>query len=174
MRNRWFFTAITTAFFVGCASGPDVHVDNDPTADLKAYATFGFFPQQGRAYSTLVDEHVKRATRTELERRGYRYDERAPDLRVAYALKIDDRQQLRSSPALGPGPFFRSFNAYEIDTVEYKAGTLRIDLVDASRSALVWQGVAEGRVGQKALENPASAIGAIVAEMFADFGAAAR
>ena len=32
MRNRWFFTAITTAFFVGCASGPDVHVDNDPTS----------------------------------------------------------------------------------------------------------------------------------------------
>ena len=92
-------------------------------------------------------------------------------MRVAFALKVDERQELRSTPAFGAAPFYRAFDAYEIETVDYKAGTLTIHLVDAARDALVWQGVAEGRVQREALENPAAAIGAIVAEIFADFAA---
>jgi hypothetical protein len=173
MRNfKWLITVISTVLVAaGCATGPAVYVDKDPTSNLQAYETFAFFPDSGRGYSTLVSEHVKRAMRAELERRGYRYDEQNADLRVAFALKVDERQELRSTPALGAGPFLRGWGAYEIDTVDYKAGTLTIHLVDADRNALVWQGVAEGRVQQEALRNPASAIGAIVAEIFANFAA---
>ena len=173
MRNfKWLLAAVSAVVLAtGCATGPAVFVDRDPGTDLHAYQTFAFFPDHRTGYSTLVAEHVKRATRVELERRGYRYDEQNPDLRVAFALKVDERQELRSTPAFGPGPFFRGFGAYEIDTVEYKAGTLTIHLVDAARAVLVWQGVAEGRVQKDALENPAAAISAIVAEIFADFAA---
>jgi hypothetical protein len=172
MRNfKWFMTVLAVLAVTGCATGSAVYVDKDPTSNLAAYQTFAFFPDTGRGYSTLVGEHVKRATRAELERRGYRYDEQSPDLRVAFALKIDERQELRSTPALGAGPFYRGWGPYEIDTVDYKAGTLTIHLVDAARNTIVWQGVAEGRVQQQALRNPAAAIGAIVAEMFTDFTA---
>jgi hypothetical protein len=169
---KWFLAVVSTALVAaGCATVPAVYVDRDPTANLSAYQTFAFYSEPGRGYSTLVDEHIKRATRAELERRGYRYDEQNPDLRVAFAVKIDERQELRSTPALGVGRFYGAFNAYEIDTVDYKAGTLMIHVVDSARDTLVWQGVAEGRVERKTLQNPAATIGAIVAEIFADFAA---
>lgn len=173
MRNiKWLWAATVTAVLAtGCASSPAIFVDREPGTDLRQYQTFAFFPDQRSGYSSLLSEHVKRATRTELESRGYRYDDANPDLRVAFALKVDERQELRSTPAFGPGPFLGGYRAYEIDTVDYKAGTLTIHLVDAARARLVWQGVAEGRVRQDALKNPATAISAVVAEIFVGFTA---
>jgi hypothetical protein len=169
--NLLWAAAVTAILATGCATAPAVFVDREPGVDLRAYQTFAFFPDPQPGYSTLLSEHVKRATRRELESRGYRYDDANPDLRVAFALKVDERQELRSTPAFGPGPFLGGYGAYEIDTVDYKAGTLTIHLVDTTRSQLVWQGVAEGRVRQDALKNPATAISAVVAEIFVGFTA---
>jgi Domain of unknown function (DUF4136) len=163
------------ALVAGCASGPAVLVDRDPTADLAAYRTFAFFDRadtdSGR-YSTILTQHLRRATRAQLERLGYVYDERAPQLKVNFLLNVEERQELRTSPSslgfVGPRGY-RVWRGYDVDTVSYKAGTLRIDLVDASRSALVWQGVAQGRVGGDALRNPGSAIDRVVAEVFSNF-----
>jgi hypothetical protein len=41
--------------------------------------------------------------------------------------------------------------------------------VDAGRKELVWQGVAEGRVSKKAIENPGAAIDAVMPQIFAGF-----
>jgi Domain of unknown function (DUF4136) len=161
----------------GCATAPDVVVDQDPAANLSAYKTFAFFERaetdQGR-YSTILTQHLKQATRAELERRGYVYDEAAPQLRVNFMLNVEERQELRRSPAtvgfVGPRGY-RAWGGYDLTTVSYKAGTLRIDLVDSRRNALVWQGLAEGRVGADALHNPGPAIGRVVAEIFTKFPA---
>jgi hypothetical protein len=171
------FAAIVIAFaaVAGCATRPAVVVDRDPTADFGAYTTFAFFERADTdrsRYSTLVTQHLKAATRAELARLGYVYDERAPDLRVNFVLNVQERQELRTSPTslgfVGPRPYL-AWGGYDLETVSYKAGTLRIDLVDAGRNALVWQGVAEGRVQSTALENPSEAIGRVVAEIFSGF-----
>src|SRR5215467_7971136 len=89
----------------GCASTSVVRVDRDPGADLASYKTFAFFDQietDGGRYSSLVSEHLKTSTRAELERLGYVYDERAPQLRVNFFLSVADRQEVHTTPAPSP------------------------------------------------------------------------
>jgi hypothetical protein len=57
----------------------------------------------------------------------------------------------------------------EVETVNYQVGTLAIDLVDAAKQQLVWQGTAEGRISKKAMENPGPAIDSVVSEIFAKY-----
>ena len=163
-----------------CASGPRVQVDKDPAVDMQAYKTFAFFDPVSTdrsRYSTLMSSRLKLTTRLQLERLGLRYDERNPDLRVNFFVNLADRQEVRSAAA-GPGGFYRyragayaawSRYPYEIETRDYKAGTLSVDLVDTRTKSLVWQGLAEGKVKEEALRDPSGAIDAIVAALFRNF-----
>ncbi len=165
----------------GCASGPKIIVDRDPSVDMTAYKTFGFFDQVATdkaQYTTIVTNRLKQATRDNLERRGYRYTEDSPDLRANFYLKVVQKQEIRSSPSVGMGGYYGyrggaygawSSYPYDVDTVDYREGTLSIDLVDAKKNSLVWQGLAEGRVSDEARKNPGPAIDAVVAEIFANF-----
>lgn len=60
----------------------------------------------------------------------------------------------------------------QVETVNYKQGTLTIDLVDPAKKALVWSATAEGRVSKDARKNPGPAIDAVVAEMMGPLPAA--
>ncbi|HEU4530385.1 MAG TPA: DUF4136 domain-containing protein [Steroidobacteraceae bacterium] len=180
----WTSAALSSLVLIaGCASGPKIIVDKDPGVDMTAFKTFGYFDQVAtdRAqYTTIITNRLKQATRDQLERRGYRYTEESPDLRVNFYLKVVEKQEVRSSPSVGVGygGFYGyrggAYGAwasypYDVDTVDYRQGTLSIDLVDAKKNALVWQGLAEGRVSEEARKNPGPAIDAVVAEIFANF-----
>jgi hypothetical protein len=184
MRNVVWFLAVTLsiALLSGCATGPTIRVDKDPGTNMAVYKTFGFFDQLGtdRAqYSTLVTNWLKQAVRTQMERIGYRYSDQDPELRVNFFLNIAQRQEIRSSPGVGMGTGFYGYRGrmygawggypYDIETVTYQEGTLNIDLVDAKRKALVWQGLAEGRVKDESIRNPGPAIDKVVSEIFMNF-----
>lgn len=177
---RWFrAVALSCLLAAGCATGPAIRVDRDPSVDLSAYKTFAYFDavDTDRAqYSTLATNRLKQATRTQMERLGYRYEERDPDVRVNFYLNVTDKQEIRSSPAtVGFYSYRAGFYSpwagypYDIHTVRYREGTLCVDLVDAERKMLVWQGVAEGRVSDEARKNPGPAIEAVIAQIFAKF-----
>jgi hypothetical protein len=171
-----FLACVALVGLAGCATTASIVVDQDPAADLASYTTFGFSDDlatdRDTSYSTILTQHLKRATRVELERLGYVYDESAPELRVNFFLHVEDRQDLRTTPVT-PGLIgFRGYGAwggYELETVNYKAGTLRVHLVDTQRNSLVWQGIAEGHVRRAAIENPSSAVGTVIAEIFSRF-----
>ncbi len=154
----------------GCATGPATRIDKDPAADLGAYKTFAFFSPLATdrmQYSSLDSRRLKQATREQLERRGYTYREEHPDLRVQLYLKVAERQEVRSAGAGFYGPRAR------LETVDYRQGMLTIDLVDSQRHALVWQGTAEGRLGDKAHDHPGAVIDEVVGKLFAGFPSAA-
>jgi len=183
MRNVLWLraAALSIALLSGCETGPAIRVDKDPSADMSAYKTFAFFDQVAtdRAqYSTIITSRLKQATRAQLERHGYTYNEQTPDLRVNFFLNVAEKQEIRSSPStVGVGFYgyrggmYGAWGGYpqDIDTVNYKAGTLSIDLVDAKSNSLVWQGLAEGRVKDESIRNPGPAIDAVVAEIFSNF-----
>jgi hypothetical protein len=155
----------------GCASRPEVRRDQDPAADLKAYQTFAFYEHAGAdtaRYSTLLSARLKSATRRQLEQHNYLYDETDPDLRVNVFLNVAEKQEVRSVPGRG----FHGYRSWSgIETADYRLGTLGVDLVDARRNALVWQGVAQGRLGEQSSQEPGRAIDAAVSEIFAGFPA---
>jgi hypothetical protein len=184
MRNvRWLsLVSVSMLLAAGCATGPSIRVDKDPNADLTQYKTFGFFDQVAtdRAqYSTIITERLKSATRTQMERVGFKENAQEPQLRVNFFLNVKDKQEIRSTPSSSVGVGYYGYRGgmygawggypYDVQTVNYREGTLSIDLVDASKNQLVWQGVAEGRVSDEAVKNPGPAIDAVVAEIFRNF-----
>jgi hypothetical protein len=162
--------AVSLLIAAGCASRPDIRLDKSPSLDAGVYRTFAFFEPVSTdksQYTTIVSGHLKKAAREELERRNYVYDEKNPDLRVNFSLAVVDRQELRSTPV--GGVVGTRLGLSELDTVSYRQGTLSVDLVDAHKKELVWQGVAEGRLSRKSIEQPDSTIDKVLSEMFASF-----
>jgi hypothetical protein len=168
----------------GCATGPDIRVDGDPSVNIPGYRTFGFFDTLATdkaGYSTILSTRLKDATRRELERAGYTYSDQNPELLVNFNVNVVDKTEVYSTPSVGVGygyygyrsGMYGAWSGYprDIETRNYRQGTLSIDVVDAAKKALVWQGVAEGRVTQKMRENPGAALDAAITEMLAGFPA---
>jgi uncharacterized protein DUF4136 len=164
-------TLVLLAGVVGCTSMPDVRVDKAPAANLGQYKTFSFYDPLATdrsTYTSIMSTRLKRATREELERHGYVYSERNPDLKVNFGLRVADRQELRSYPT-GNGVFVRRAGLQDVSIVNYRQGTVSIDLVDNHLKTLLWQGIADGRVDDKMIEDPGKAIDTVVKQIFVGF-----
>lgn len=162
-----------------CTTGPTIRADADPSANLNSYKTFGFYDRVStdkNAYTTLVSTRLKDATRREMEKRGYQYAQN-PQLLVNFNINIENRQDIQSTPSMGVGYYGYRAGMYgvwggypqDVETVHYQEGTLSIDLVDSSRQQLVWQGVAQGRIDKKAVQDPGPAIDKVVGDIFAKY-----
>jgi hypothetical protein len=57
----------------------------------------------------------------------------------------------------------------DVETVRYKQGTANIDVVDAARKQLVWEGVAEGKITDKMMKSPQATIDAVITDMFSEY-----
>ena len=176
---HWLFCLVSFAMLAGCASGPETRADYDRTVDFAQYRTFGFFDKVGTDeadYESLVTMRLKVSTRRELEARGYRYTETAPDLLVNFNASITQQTRVYSAPmpfyggyyGYGYG-YYGAWAAYQPYVYQYDEGTLKIDIVDAKRKQLVWEGVAVGRISEKAKKDRATAIDSAVQEMFTQF-----
>jgi hypothetical protein len=165
----------------GCASGPQVQVDMDRTANFSQYKSFAFVSPLGTdrsGYQTLVSGQLKASAQRELEARGLRYDPVAPQLLVNFNVSLSEK--LRVSPGTGfgmgyygyrgglyaPWPYYRDMNSLS----PYTEGTLNIDLVDAARKQMVWEGVVTGTVSeQHSPEQAEAAINRAVVAAFVKF-----
>jgi hypothetical protein len=174
--------ALLGLVLAACSSGPTIRTDADPAANFSAYRTFAFFEPLATdkaGYSTLLTARLKDAARRELEARGYTYDAADPDLLVNFNVNVVEKTEVRSSPSMSAGYGYYGYRAgmygawsgypYDVTTTNYRQGTLTFDAVDAERKALVWQGVAEGRISKEAMKNPAPAIDSAVAQIFEAF-----
>ena len=176
--------ALTAALFAaGCAttSGPKTRIDYDRSADFSVYRTYGFPKETGTdrgGYSTLVTSYLKSAMSAQMDARGYKYSEEHPDLLVNFFMNTRERTEIRpdARASLGYGYYgyryglYSAWPMYDDDrTVTYKVGTLNIDIVDAEKKQLVWEGVAEGRVSEEELQNPKVAINAVVTELMRQY-----
>ena len=179
-------SATLLILLAGCATGPSMRSDYDRSADFASYRTYDFASELGTdraGYSTLITSHFKRSVSKELEARGYRRAESNPDLLVNFFVAISEKTDVRRSPAptFGVGYYGYRYGLYtawplysaDVRTVTYKTGTANIDVIDAKRKQLVWEGIAEGRVTDEALENPGAAIETVVAELFERYPATA-
>ncbi|WP_129642105.1 DUF4136 domain-containing protein [Peristeroidobacter agariperforans] len=176
--------ALTAALFAaGCAttSGPKTRIDYDRSADFSVYRTYGFPKETGTdrgGYSTLVTSYLKSAMSAQMEARGYKFSEEHPDLLVNFYMNTRERTEIRpdARASVGYGYYgyryglYNAWPLYDEDrTVTYKVGTLNLDIVDAEKKQLVWEGVAEGRVSEEELQNPKVAINAVVTELMRQY-----
>lgn len=175
-----FLAAVMMLGLAACATGPTVTADYDRSTNFASYRTFGFYSPLGTdqsGYQSLVTQTIKSAVRAEMESRGYAYTESNPDLLVNFNAKLARQTEISQMPA--PSMYYYGYRrgsyggwggyGYETRVDQYTEGTLNIDIVDAKRQQLVWEGVAVGRVTKKSQEERQAAINAAVAEVFAKY-----
>ena len=161
----------------GCASNP-VTSDYDSSADFARYRSFNFLAQQsteGEQYMSLLDKRLEAAITNEMETRGYSLAEAADaaDLTVDYHAHIEEKQKVVSSPEpvhwgrgwYDPWPTYNN----NVRTVDYKQGTLIINLIDTANKQMVWQGTMQGTVKNSDLENPSATVAGAVARIFSEY-----
>jgi hypothetical protein len=185
-RSAGFFAATLAGLVLvaGCATNKpaDARIDYDKKADFSVYRTFGFPKETGTdrgGYSTLVTTYFKSSMTTAMEARGYKYAEEHPDLLVNFYMNTTERTETDAqpiSPGYGYGYYgyrsglYNSWAMYDQDrTVTYKVGTINVDIVDAEKKQLIWEGVSEGRVSKEAMANPKVTVNAVVTELMRQY-----
>ena len=166
----------------GCASTPNVRVASDPSADFTQYRTFGFASPLGTdrgGYQSAVSQQLKTSARTQLEARGLRYVEADPDLVVNFSATLDEKLRVSTTPTATMGVGYYGYRAgmysawpmYQDQTTvtPYNEGTLNIDIADARRRQLVWEGVVRSTVTEKTRSNMGPALDSAVANAFAKY-----
>lgn len=176
--------AIALAALAGCATDrtPDIHVNSAPDASFNSYSTFGFPEQTGTdrgGYSTLVTSYFKAAVRDQMEQRGYHYVDENPDLLVNFYAKVHEHTEVRQDPSFSAayGYYGYRYGLYSawplyddaVRTVTYPVGTANIDVVDARKKQMIWEGVAQGVVSDEDMDHPQQSIARVVTQLFARY-----
>ena len=180
IRARVFALLAALLFVAACESGPRVITNAAPDFNIAGFQTFSFLQplstDNGNVRTILSNELID-AARGELELAGLRYVETGGDLLVNFV--VSTRETLQTRPSTGAsvhhsrgrygtwGGYSMSMSTTEV--VQRTEGTVAIDIIDASRLQLVWEGAATGRVTDRVRENRAEAINVAVRDILKQF-----
>jgi hypothetical protein len=164
----------------GSISSPRIVTNSAPDFSLANYKTFGFLQSlstdRGNLRS-LTSTHLIEATTRELEMSGLRLSENNPDLLINFV--VSTRQTIRTRPSSTVsvhhgrgrygtwGGYRMSMSATEV--VQGTAGSVDVDVIDASRNQLVWEGAAVGRITDSNRENLRGTLDQAVSDILARF-----
>ena len=156
-------TSCTTAARVGVTS------DYDHSVNFRAYRTWAWYPQQradteggpAQGYESFLDKRIRTAVEQQLGAKGLTLVEASatPDVYVAYSARVEDKQRAVNSPY---GPYGYPYYGYGYGygmfnnrgyVSQYKAGTLILDFVDASRKELAWRGQGQAQVDNQTISE---------------------
>jgi hypothetical protein len=172
---------IVLILLAGCASGPTIRSNLDGSVDFSKYRTFGFLDPLGTdrdGYQTLVSQQLVASTDRELRARGLERTDSNPDLLVNFSANLDQRLRVTQTPAVPISSvdrrhhrgFYSTWPTHQQTEIrQYTQGTLGIDIVDASRRQLIWEGFAMGRVTQRTTDNLGPVLDAAVVDILGDF-----
>jgi Domain of unknown function (DUF4136) len=183
--------ALTCLALSACANLPQVRASYDRSADFTQYKTFAFLSPLAidrDGYQSLISQSLKAATQREMEARGLRIDNSAPQLLINFNAALIDKTRVSKSPVLvsgGLGFYGGGFYGYrrgvytlwpqyveQTVVFNYKEGTLNIDVIDAARKQLVWEGVVtDSSVTQQEMADLPASLSAAVKAAFASYPA---
>ncbi len=134
------------ALLAACAAPPGIQTTLDPQADISRYRTYAFLEGGPKTEGAITDKRVNDRLRhmiaVRLGASGYvpAASGQPADLGVHYAGKVVPKQSVLMVGR--PGPYDYSWGRTELggyDTLDYREGTLYIDLVELATSRLVWR-----------------------------------
>jgi hypothetical protein len=164
----------------GSSSSPRIITNSAPGFSLVNYKTFAYLQplstDRGNVRS-LTSAHLIEATTRELEMSGLRFSESDPDLLINFVVSSRDTIQTRPSSTVSMhhgrgrygtwGGYSLSMSATEV--VQGTEGSVDVDVIDASRNQLVWEGAAVGRITDSTRENLRGTLDQAVSDIFARF-----
>lgn len=167
------FIPVLLLFILSSCSSVNVYSDFDNNVDFSQYRTYAFH-KQGIDKVQISDFDKKRilhAIDDELSKKGMTKSD-TPDLLINFSTKEKERVDLNQfSFGMGYGwgygwnPYFWGGQPYVNTSTE---GTLYIDLIDAKKKELIWQGEGVGYLTQNRSDKEAR-INEFVAKILAQF-----
>jgi hypothetical protein len=154
MKRKTFFFTFIVLILISCSTSIKVQTDYTEGTNYEKYKTYKIVEVE--ADKTGINEitltRVINAVKREMESKGFSKSNN-PDLEVhligLVANKVDTDVY---TDYYGRGYYRRSFGygipSTRVDVTEYKEGTLIIDLVDAEKGQLVWQGIGTARMNE--------------------------
>jgi hypothetical protein len=179
---RTFFQGLglltLAAILSGCASGPNIVTNADPSANLMSLRTFDFMrplsTDRGEV-QTLLSTQLIAATTDELEKRGWQREENNPDVLINFLLETHEQIRSRNTGA-SVSTMHRSGRyggwgaTMSTPTIEQTTqGALSIDMIDPARNQMIWEGTATNRVTDRMRDNQEESVRTFVTAILADF-----
>jgi hypothetical protein len=175
---RWLGLLALAAILSGCASGPTILVNADPSANLMSLRTFDFIKplstDRGNV-QTLLSTQLIAATTDELVKRGWRHQQNNPDVLINFMLETHEQIRTRNTGASvstmhRSGRYSGWGATMSTPTIEQTTqGALSIDMIDPARNQMIWEGTATNRVTTRMQENQEESVREFVAAILADF-----
>ena len=146
MMTRAIFLIATMLSVASAATAANIQTNVDPKADFSRYRTFSFLEADGGAKGAIADPKVRDRLRNliaqHLDRRGYKpaAPNQPGDLGVLFAGHVEPKQRVLMTGR--PTPYSYGWGRTELggqSTMDYRAGTLIVDLVDFGKSELLWR-----------------------------------
>lgn len=172
-----------------CTSGPQVRTSGADHIDFGAFRSFSFFNNLSTdraGYHSLISQQLMASTRREMEVRGLEFvtDPAQADLLINFYVDVGTELRVRNTGPMWTGPTYwdhrRGFYdpwrghrgwpaASGVDVQQITRGTLNVDVVEASRNVLIWEGVASRRLTQRTLNDLGPAMDEAVHYIFREF-----
>jgi hypothetical protein len=179
---HWIVLVGTAAFLASCASGPRIVANSAPDFNLADYRTFNFLQplssDRGDVRS-LISTHLIDATTRELEFAGLRKVDGNADLLVNFVVSTRETISTRSVPGSSMSMHhsrgrYSTWSGYSMsmsttEVVQRTEGTIAVDIIDAARNQLVWEGAATGRVTDSTRQNIEQVSHDAIVDIFAQF-----
>lgn len=188
-RKSWKFVVlalVSVLVLSACAPSVKVRTDTDPGVNLSQYRTYGFFTQlgvEGDGYSSLLGQHFRQAVADQMDARGFT-QANSPQLQVNVSIGSEEKVRVDtySDPYLyggyhgyyGAGYYGGPWGGYgygrtQTTVRQYTEANVYIDLVDAERHRMVWQGVATFTLTDKMQQQMRETVNNTVDKIFAQF-----
>lgn len=175
--RKMLFIGALVFLTAGCASTPRITTNTNPNADFASFGTYNFMPALGtdrpNGVQTPLSAMLMSAMSREMSSRGYQRSDN-PDLLINFFVNTERRMDVRQVP--GPNTFYgfrfnryATWGGYRTEVRQYTQGTLAIDLVDARRNVLVWEGIAQQRLGSNAQQITQEQVDDVVRQVMAEF-----
>ena len=192
MKTRWSqlirisIASLICSVLMACATGPVIRTDVDPNANFASYRTFSFVDPLATSragYTSLLSERLKRATQAQMEWRGYVLDATNPDLLINFHANLSQRSEYVPPPPapwgygygyMGfPAGYYGYWGGYPMgmgpSVIQYTEGTLIVDLIDARRKQVVWEGVSTSVVDDMQSASSEQGVQNVVSAIFAKY-----
>ena len=174
-----FLIAVVVLLQASCSPSLKVTSDYDRQANFSQYRSFSIDTvHMNQRISQLNQNRIVNAVKAELTNKGLTENIANPDLKVNIAAILKDQLPISSNTDYyGYGGVYRpwgwnggvgatGYTTYNVQN--YKDGSLIIDIADAKKNSLVWEGIGNQEI-DKPIKNPDTQIPAAVASIMKSF-----
>jgi hypothetical protein len=181
MTIRFFYVVLISLLLWSCA-GNKASVDYDTTVDFNTYKTYAWSDKadeatnKSKAESPLVHKRVRESIEENLQAKGLQsVDAAQADLLVTYHLSVAVTGHTSSSVSFGVGSFGSHSSVglsvgVPVGGRTIEEGTLVIDMIDAKKNSIVWQGAASRQLSRSPTpEKTKAAVDEVVNDILASY-----